>query len=94
MTHIQFDYSKALPFFQEHELTYLKDFVKVAHHNIHEQTGTGSDYLGWVDLPKQYDREEFARIKKVQIKLSQTLMSCLLSESAARILAHVRRLNF
>lgn len=94
MTHIQFDYSKALPFFQEHELTYLKDFVKVAHHNIHEQTGAGSDYLGWVDLPKQYDREEFARIKKVQIKLSLTLMSCLLSESAALISAHVRRLNF
>lgn len=94
MTHIQFDYSKALPFFQEHELTYLKDFVKVAHHNIHEQTGTGSDYLGWVDLPKQYDREEFARIKKVQIKLSQTLMSYLLSESAVHISAHVRRLNF
>lgn len=69
MTHIQFDYSKALPFFQEHELTYLKDFVKVAHHHIHEQTGTGSDYLGWVDLPKQYDREEFARIKKSAEKI-------------------------
>ncbi|MEH7795434.1 glucose-6-phosphate isomerase [Bacillus safensis] len=69
MTHIQFDYSKALPFFQEHELTYLKDFVKVAHHNIHEQTGAGSDYLGWVDLPKQYDREEFARIKKSADKI-------------------------
>ncbi|MDM5299281.1 glucose-6-phosphate isomerase [Bacillus pumilus] len=69
MTHIQFDYSKALPFFQEHELTYLKDFVKVAHHNIHEQTGAGSDYLGWVDLPKQYDREEFARIKKSAEKI-------------------------
>ncbi|MFB8735607.1 hypothetical protein ACEQPO_23560 [Bacillus sp. SL00103] len=67
--------------------------MKVAHHNIHEQTGTGSDYLGWVDLPKQYDREEFARIKKVQIKLNQTLMSCLLSESVL-ISAHVRRLNF
>lgn len=85
MTHIQFDYSKALPFFQEHELTYLKDFVKVAHHNIHEQTGAGSDYLGWVDLPKQYDREEFARIKKVQTKLSLTLTSCSLSESAGHI---------
>ncbi|PCK20199.1 glucose-6-phosphate isomerase [Bacillus pumilus] len=69
MTHIQFDYSKALPFFQEHELTYLKDFVKVAHHNIHEQTGAGSDYLGWVDLPKQYDREEFARIKNSAEKI-------------------------
>ncbi|MGE6629873.1 glucose-6-phosphate isomerase [Bacillus sp. NPDC077027] len=69
MTHIQFDYSKALPFFKEHEITYLKDFVKVAHHNIHEQTGTGSDYLGWVDLPKNYDREEFARIQNSAKKI-------------------------
>lgn len=94
MTHIQFDYSKALPFFQEHELTYLKDFVKVAHHNIHEQTGTGSDYLGWVDLPKQYDREEFARIKKVQKRLNLILMYYSLLELVVLILVHVRPLSF
>lgn len=50
MTHVRFDYSKALTFFNEHELTYLRDFVKTAHHNIHEKTGAGSDFLGWVDL--------------------------------------------
>lgn len=64
MTHVSFDYSSALTFFNEHELTYLRDFVKVAHHSIHEQTGAGSDYLGWVDLPNNYDKEEFARIQK------------------------------
>lgn len=37
MTHVRFDYSKALTFFNEHELTYLRDFVKTAHHNIHEK---------------------------------------------------------
>jgi glucose-6-phosphate isomerase len=69
MTHIRFDYSKALSFFSEHELTYLRDFVKVAHHSIHEKTGAGNDFLGWVDLPTNYDKEEFARIKKCAEKI-------------------------
>ncbi|AIE59851.1 glucose-6-phosphate isomerase [Bacillus methanolicus MGA3] len=46
MPHVRFDYSKALGFFREHELTYLRDMVKVAHHSLHEKTGTGSDFLG------------------------------------------------
>jgi glucose-6-phosphate isomerase len=69
MTHVRFDYSKALSFFGEHELTYLRDFVKVAHHSLHEKTGAGSDYLGWIDLPEEYDREEFARIQKSADKI-------------------------
>ncbi|MDQ0163888.1 glucose-6-phosphate isomerase [Aeribacillus alveayuensis] len=69
MTHVRFDYSNALSFFQEHELTYLQDFVKVAHHSIHEKTGAGSGFLGWVDLPNNYDREEFARIQKYAEKI-------------------------
>ena len=43
MTHVRFDYSKALTFFGEHELTYLRDAVKVAHHSLHEKTGAGND---------------------------------------------------
>ncbi|KAB2332991.1 glucose-6-phosphate isomerase [Bacillus mesophilum] len=69
MTHIQFDYSKALSFFGEHELTYLQDAVKVAHHSLHEKTGAGNDYLGWIDLPVDYDKEEFARIQKSAEKI-------------------------
>ncbi|KOO48532.1 glucose-6-phosphate isomerase [Priestia koreensis] len=71
MTHVRFDYSKALSFFSEHELTYLRDAVKVAHHALHEQTGAGSDFLGWVDLPVDYDKEEFARIQKSAEKIKQ-----------------------
>ncbi|WP_335870375.1 glucose-6-phosphate isomerase [Bacillus sp. 2205SS5-2] len=69
MTHIRFDYSNALPFFGEHELTYLRDAVKVAHHSLHEQTGAGSDFLGWVDLPVNYDKDEFSRIVKSAEKI-------------------------
>ncbi|MGM0902778.1 MAG: glucose-6-phosphate isomerase [Bacillota bacterium] len=69
MAHISFDYSKALSFFGEHEVTYLRDFVKVAHHSLHEKTGAGSDFLGWIDLPVDYDKEEFARIQKAAEKI-------------------------
>lgn len=71
MTHIKFDYSKAFSFFQEHELDQLKDFVKVAHHSLHEKTGAGSDYLGWLELPNEYDREEFARVKEAAKKIQE-----------------------
>ncbi|TYR78736.1 glucose-6-phosphate isomerase [Priestia megaterium] len=69
MTHVRFDYSNALSFFGEHELTYLRDAVKVAHHSIHEKTGAGNDFLGWVNLPTDYDKEEFARIQKSAEKI-------------------------
>ncbi|TCJ00976.1 glucose-6-phosphate isomerase [Cytobacillus praedii] len=69
MSHIRFDYSNALRFFGEHEITYLQDAVKVSHHSLHEQTGAGNDYLGWIDLPVQYDKEEFTRIQKSAEKI-------------------------
>ncbi|AST93082.1 glucose-6-phosphate isomerase [Sutcliffiella cohnii] len=71
MAHISFDYSKALSFFGEHEITYLRDAVKVAHHSLHEKTGTGNDYLGWIDLPTNYDKEEFSRIVKSAEKIKE-----------------------
>lgn len=69
MSKFRFDYSKAGSFFAEHELTYMRDFVKVAHHSLHEKTGAGSDYLGWIDLPVNYDQEEFSRIEKAAEKI-------------------------
>lgn len=69
MTHVRFEYDKALAFFGEHELDYLKAPVKLAHDMVHNKSGAGSDYLGWVDLPENYDKEEFARIKKAAEKI-------------------------
>ncbi|MFD3448843.1 glucose-6-phosphate isomerase [Microbacteriaceae bacterium 4G12] len=69
MTHVTFDYSKALSFVGEHELEYLRDAVKVSHHAIHEKTGAGNDFLGWVELPIAYDKEEFARIQRAAEKI-------------------------
>ncbi|MBO0383140.1 glucose-6-phosphate isomerase [Staphylococcus saprophyticus] len=62
MTHIQLDYGKTLEFFGEHELQQQKDIVKSIHNTIHKGTGAGSDFLGWIDLPVDYDKEEFSRI--------------------------------
>lgn len=66
---VKFDYSKALSFVGQHEIDYFKDQVKLAHDQLHNGTGAGSDYLGWIDLPNNYDKEEFARIKKAAEKI-------------------------
>ncbi|GIN41485.1 glucose-6-phosphate isomerase [Heyndrickxia oleronia] len=61
---ISFDYTNALPFMKKSEVEGLSEFVKVAHEMLHEKKGLGSDFLGWVDLPLAYDKEEFSRIKQ------------------------------
>ncbi|MEO3945646.1 glucose-6-phosphate isomerase [Gorillibacterium sp. CAU 1737] len=66
---LQFDYTKALSFIGQHEIDYLEGAVRVAHEQLHNGTGAGSDYLGWINLPLSYDKEEFARIKKAAEKI-------------------------
>jgi len=66
---LKLDYSKAQWAVKDHELANLKEAVKVAHKQLHEGTGAGNDFLGWVELPKAYDKEEFARIKKAAEKI-------------------------
>ncbi|MDQ7192442.1 glucose-6-phosphate isomerase [Staphylococcus felis] len=62
MTHIQLDYQKALKFLGQHEIDQQQDLVQHIHQTIHNGTGAGSDFLGWIDLPVDYDKEEFSRI--------------------------------
>lgn len=66
---VRFDYSKALTFVGRHEIDYLADAVRTAHDQLHNGTGAGSDFLGWIDLPTNYDKEEFARIKQAAAKI-------------------------
>ena len=54
---------------KEHELHNLEATVKLAHKTLHEGTGAGNDFLGWVNLPENYDKEEFARIKAAAEKI-------------------------
>ena len=69
MAHIHFDYSKVAPFVNEHELGYMQSQVTTADKLLREGTGAGSDFRGWIDLPTNYDKEEFARIKEAAKKI-------------------------
>lgn len=70
MAHIKFDYSKVLEkFVGQHEVDYLQGQVSQADKMLREGTGPGSDFLGWLDLPENYDKEEFTRIQKAAAKI-------------------------
>ncbi len=66
---VKFNYKLAENFISEEEVKSLAPFVSEAHKMLHEKTGAGNDFLGWVELPKNYDKEEFARIKKAAAKI-------------------------
>lgn len=68
---LRFDYSNALAFVGQHEIDYMAEYVKTAHNQLHEKTGAGSDFLGWIDLPVNYDKEEFQRIKKAAKRIQE-----------------------
>ena len=57
------------PFVHEGELQEILPQVEAAHRTIHEKSGPGNDFLGWLDLPVNYDREEFDRILKAAQKI-------------------------
>ncbi len=69
MSGIGFDYGKAKDFISPCEVDYLRDMTKTCHDMLHAKSGAGNDFLGWVDLPVAYDKEEFARIKKAAAKI-------------------------
>ena len=69
MIKLNLDYSKVLGFLDKSEIDAMQPYVTVAHNAIHEKTGLGNDFLGWVDLPKNYNKEEFSRIKKAAEKV-------------------------
>ncbi len=56
-------------FISEHERDNLKPYVEVAHNQLHLKKGAGSDFLGWLDLPINYDKDEFERIKEAAKKI-------------------------
>ena len=56
-------------FISESEREYLKPFAEVAHNMLHSKKGQGGDFLGWLDLPLNYDKDEFARIKATAKKI-------------------------
>ena len=69
MSNVTFDYSKACSFVQDHEMEYMSELAAQAKDKLLAKTGAGNDFLGWIDLPVDYDKEEFDRILKASEKI-------------------------
>ena len=66
---VRFDYSKTSNFISAEEVGYMKKLALDAKEQLVAKTGAGNDFLGWIDLPVDYDKEEFARIKEAAKKI-------------------------
>ena len=66
---VRFDYSKASKFINAHEVEYMSELAVAAREKLVSKSGAGNDFLGWIDLPVDYDKEEFVRIQKAAEKI-------------------------
>ena len=69
MSKVTYDYSKALAFISEEEVELIRPQAEEAKELMLSKKGAGNDFLGWLDLPVDYDKDEFARIKKAAEKI-------------------------
>ena len=58
-------------FINADEMSGIKSQVEAAAETLHSKSGLGNDFLGWVELPTNYDKEEFSRIKEVAAKVRE-----------------------
>ena len=68
---VTFDYAKAAPFVSDNEVEIMQKLTLDAKDLLLSRKGAGNDFLGWIDLPVDYDKEEFARIKKAAEKIQK-----------------------
>ena len=66
---VSFDYSRASSFIRDDEVTMMSKLVLDARDLLVSKSGAGNDFLGWIDLPVDYDKEEFGRIQKAAEKI-------------------------
>ena len=66
---VTFDYSRSENVIHAHEVESMKPITEAAKELLVSKTGAGNDFLGWIDLPVDYDKEEFARIVKAAEKI-------------------------
>ena len=69
MSKVTFDYSKAASFIGDNEVESMKKLALDAKEVLVGKTGAGNDFLGWIDLPVDYDKEEFSRIKQAAARI-------------------------
>ena len=66
---ITLDYMNS--FISEDEIQNLEPFIRTSAELLEERKGPGSEFLGWMDLPSNYDKEEFKRIKMTAEKIQE-----------------------
>lgn len=66
---VTFNYRRALSFFSQEEIDNMQSQIEAVDKVLMNKTGAGNDFLGWIDLPVDYDKEEFARIKAAAEKI-------------------------
>lgn len=69
MGNVIFDYSRAAGFVSAEEMENMKATTMCAKNVLMDKSGAGNDFLGWIDLPVEYDKEEFQRIKMAAEKI-------------------------
>lgn len=66
---IQFDDRNIRPFIRPEELENMQPQLQLAHRQLTQKNGPGHDFLGWLELPFKYDKDEFARIRKAAARI-------------------------
>jgi len=68
---VTYDYSKASFFISDEEVKIMSKIVLDAKEQLISKTGAGNDFLGWIDLPEDYDKSEFSRILKAADRIKE-----------------------
>ena len=66
---VSFNTKHLSPFIKEDEFAAIYPQVAAAHQSLESKTGPGNDFLGWMYLPRDYDKEEFTRIQAAAEKI-------------------------
>ena len=91
---LRVDINNIFPFVEETALKSMHDELDRAHRSLEAGDGLGSDFLGWLRLPSQYDREEFQRIKKSAEKIKSDSQVLVVIGIGGYILERVLPLSF
>ncbi|SHI07156.1 glucose-6-phosphate isomerase [Sporanaerobacter acetigenes] len=67
MRSISLDYTHS--FIEDYELENIKEYINIAHNMLHNEKGPGSEYTGWVNYPKEFDIDEYERVKLASEKI-------------------------
>lgn len=68
-TRVSFDYSAAKKFISNDEMKMMETIAEGAKQQLLSKSGAGNDFLGWIDLPVEYDKDEFTRIQAAAKKI-------------------------